>query len=69
MANYKSHIAGGLVFSAAFAAASFVPIARFAEQAQLLSNWQATAAVFVIGMLFALLPDIDTNSKAQDIFL
>lgn len=69
MANYKGHIAGGLIFTAVYAIGiSFVPVERFAEQAQLLQNWQALAAVFVIGMLFALFPDVDTNSKAQDIF-
>lgn len=69
MANYKGHIGGGLVFSAAYAAVlTFVPVERFAEHAGVLQNWQAIFAVFVIGMLFALFPDVDTNSKAQDIF-
>lgn len=69
MANYKGHIAGGLVFTSVYAAVLlFVPIERFAEQARLLQDWQAMAAVFVIGMLFGLFPDVDTNSKAQDIF-
>ena len=69
MANYKGHIGGGLVFSAAYAAViSFVPIEKFAEHAGILKDWQAIFAVFVIGMLFALFPDVDTNSKAQDIF-
>lgn len=69
MANYKGHIAGGIVLSAAFAGViSFVPVERFAEAAGVLGNWQAIVAVFVIGVLFALFPDVDTNSKAQDIF-
>lgn len=69
MANYKGHIAGGLVASAAYAAViSFVPVERFAESAGLLRDWQALFAVFVIGILFGLFPDVDTNSKAQDIF-
>lgn len=69
MANYKGHIVGGLVFTAVYAVSlSFVPIEQFAEQARLLQDWQAMAAVFVIGMLFGLFPDVDTNSKAQDIF-
>jgi membrane-bound metal-dependent hydrolase YbcI (DUF457 family) len=69
MASYKGHIAGGVVFSGVFVAAlSFLPIVHFAEKAQLLSSWQAIAAIFVIGMLFGLFPDVDTNSKAQDIF-
>ena len=69
MANYRGHIAGGLVFTGAYAAVmTMVPVEQFAEYAHLLSECQAMAAVFVIGMLFALFPDVDTNSKAQDIF-
>lgn len=69
MANYKGHIAGGVVFSAAYAGViSFLPIAQFTEAAGVLGSWQALAAVFIIGILFGLFPDVDTNSKAQDIF-
>lgn len=46
----------------------FMPIEQFAEYARLLNDWQPLAAVFIIAMLFALFPDVDTNSKAQDIF-
>ncbi len=69
MANYKGHIVGGLAASAIYAGVlSFTPVQRFAETANLLHSWQAIAAVFVIGTLFGLFPDVDTNSKAQDIF-
>lgn len=69
MANYKGHIVGGAVFAAAYAGAvSFFPIEQFTEAAGVLGNWQAIAAVFVIGILFGLFPDVDTNSKAQDLF-
>lgn len=69
MANYKGHIVGGLAAGVAYAIAmTVVPVERLAEYAQLLDDWQALAAVFVIAMLFALFPDVDTNSKAQDIF-
>lgn len=69
MANYKGHIAGGVLASAVYVAAiSFFPVERFAEHAGLLKDWQAIFAVFVIGILFSLFPDVDTNSKAQDIF-
>lgn len=69
MANYKGHIGGGLAAGIVYAMAiSFVPIERFAEMAGLLQDWQALAAVFVIAMLFGLFPDVDTNSKGQDIF-
>ncbi|QHN42533.1 metal-dependent hydrolase [Candidatus Mycosynbacter amalyticus] len=69
MANYKGHIVGGLAAGLAYAGAmTVVPVEHLAEYARLLSDWQALAAVFVIAMLFALFPDVDTNSKAQDIF-
>lgn len=69
MANYKGHIIGGVVFTAVYALAMlFVPVEQFAESARLLQDWQAMTAVFVIGILFGLFPDVDTNSKAQDIF-
>ncbi len=69
MANYKGHIAGGLIFTAVYAGAvSFLPLAKFAKYAGIFSEWQAVFAVFIIGILFSLFPDVDTNSKAQDIF-
>jgi len=69
MANYRGHIVGGIVLTAVYAAAlTLVPVEHFAESVRLLSDWQAMAAVFVIGILFGLFPDVDTNSKAQDIF-
>jgi membrane-bound metal-dependent hydrolase YbcI (DUF457 family) len=69
VANYRGHLAGGLVFTGAYAAVlTIVPVEQLAESAHLLSEWQAMTAVFVIGMLFGLFPDVDTNSKAQDIF-
>lgn len=69
MANYKGHIIGGLASSGVYAAALTVtPIQRVAESADLLHSWQVFAAVLVIGVLFGLFPDVDTNSKAQDIF-
>lgn len=69
MANYKGHIAGAVVCSGAYAAAlMFAPVVAFAEAANILHGWQALAALFVLGILFGLFPDIDTNSKGQDIF-
>jgi membrane-bound metal-dependent hydrolase YbcI (DUF457 family) len=69
VANYKGHIAGGLVAGAAYAGViMWAPITYAAEAAGVLQGWQALAAVFVVAMLFGLFPDVDTNSKAQDIF-
>lgn len=69
MANYKGHVAGGIIFGLAYAGAvSFLPVEQFAESAGVLRDWQALTAVIVISVLFGLFPDVDTNSKAQDIF-
>lgn len=70
MANYKGHIAGGLAAGAAYVGIIFwAPVTYFAQEAGVLQGWEALAAVFVLSMLFGLFPDVDTNSKAQDIFL
>ena len=69
MANYKGHVAGGALFGALYyGAIAYVPIEQLAETAGVLNDWQAIFALFVISMLFGLFPDIDTNSKAQDLF-
>lgn len=69
MANWKGHIAGGVIAGAVVAlGAGHLPIEQLAEATHLLNDWQPLAALFVIAMLFALFPDVDTNSKAQDIF-
>jgi len=69
MANYKGHLAGGLIITGMYAVSvSFLPVERFAEHAGVLRDWQAVFGLFIIGMLFSILPDVDTNSKAQDIF-
>ncbi|HSE60914.1 MAG TPA: metal-dependent hydrolase [Candidatus Saccharimonadales bacterium] len=70
MANYKGHIAGGLGAGLVYVSViMWAPISYFAEVAGVLQGWEAIAAVFVLAMLFGLFPDVDTNSKAQDIFL
>jgi membrane-bound metal-dependent hydrolase YbcI (DUF457 family) len=69
MAGYKGHLAGGAVLTGIYTVAiSNAPVERFADYARVLQDWQALTAVFVIGMLFALFPDVDTNSKGQDLF-
>jgi membrane-bound metal-dependent hydrolase YbcI (DUF457 family) len=70
MANYRGHIAGGLAAGAlSIALLPFVPVERIAGAAHLLNDWQVFAAFFVLSVLFALFPDVDTNSKGQDIFI
>jgi hypothetical protein len=69
MANYRGHLGGAVVVCAGYVfAVTLMPIAWAAKTGYILSNWQLVAAMFVVAMLFGLWPDIDTNSKAQDIF-
>ncbi len=69
MANYKGHIGGAVVVCTVYvAAATIMPVEWAAKTGYILADWQMVAALFIISMLFGLWPDIDTNSKAQDIF-
>jgi len=69
MANYKGHIAGAVVVNTAFILGlSVIPGELLGETGGLFSEWQFTAFLFFVAMLFGLWPDIDTNSKGQDIF-
>lgn len=69
MANYKGHISGAVVACAIFIiGVMFLPFAWMASIEGVLSDWQMVSVLFVVAMLFGLWPDIDTNSKAQDIF-
>lgn len=69
MANYRGHIGGAVaVCSVYVVAATLAPIEWATKTGYILSNWQMVAALFVVAMLFGLWPDIDTNSKAQDLF-
>jgi membrane-bound metal-dependent hydrolase YbcI (DUF457 family) len=69
MADYKGHVAGGAIFGGLYYfTISYLPVQKLAENAAILQNWQGIFAIFVISMLFGLFPDVDTNSKAQDMF-
>lgn len=69
MANYKGHLAGAVAVNTVYVGGLMVaPGAVIAHTAGLLSQWQFVAALFIVAMLFGLWPDIDTNSKGQDIF-
>jgi membrane-bound metal-dependent hydrolase YbcI (DUF457 family) len=69
MANWKGHVGGAILLGGAYTAAlSYVPVERFAETSGVLHDWQAVAAIFVLSILFGLFPDVDTNSKGQNIF-
>lgn len=69
MAGYKGHLVGGVGACAAYVVSlSVVPGEVLKETNGILNDWQMAAGLFVIAMLFALWPDVDTNSKGQDIF-
>ncbi|RTK93918.1 metal-dependent hydrolase [Candidatus Saccharibacteria bacterium] len=69
MANYKGHIVGGLLCNTAYiAAVKLAPGETLAATAGLLSQWQLLVALYVVAVLFSLWPDVDTNSKGQNIF-
>lgn len=69
MANYKGHVAGGLGVGVAYVMAlNFLPGELLEKTGGILYDWQMLAGLLVLSMLFGLWPDIDTNSKGQDVF-
>lgn len=69
MANYKGHLAGAVGVNAAYiVGAGLLPGDLLTQTSGLFSNWQFVSFLFFVAMLFGLWPDIDTNSKGQDIF-
>lgn len=69
MANYKGHIAGAVSANTIYVVGlSFLPGALLEKTGGILSSWQLVAGMYVVAMLMGLWPDIDTNSKGQDIF-
>ncbi len=69
MAGYKGHTVGGLVCGVLYILLLLIlPGAILAQTGGLLSDWQFLASLLIVSMLFGLWPDIDTNSKGQDIF-
>lgn len=70
MSNYKGHIAGGTVAGIVYAGVitTYVEVANAGISFGLGGSWQFPAILVVLSILFGLWPDIDTNSKGQDIF-
>ncbi|MBP7807331.1 metal-dependent hydrolase [Candidatus Saccharibacteria bacterium] len=69
MANYKGHVVGGLLAGTVVSAGYYLlPGRGMPNSAVLVGDWQLLVAVYVVAVLFGLWPDVDTNSKAQDIF-
>jgi membrane-bound metal-dependent hydrolase YbcI (DUF457 family) len=69
MPGYRGHIAGGLTAGSLYAAVIASTFAHsLTEDRQFLAQPQVLVAVVVVAVLFSLWPDVDTNSKGQDIF-
>lgn len=69
MPGYKGHIAGAVVCSLGYVGAvqTWRP-ETISNAAPVLAEPQLLTGLFVIAILFGLFPDIDTNSKGQNIF-
>jgi hypothetical protein len=69
MPGYKGHIAGAVTLGTAYVGLlETMPSQTTRHTAGLLSEWQLFVGLFVIAVLFGLWPDVDTNSKGQNIF-
>ena len=69
MPGYKGHIVGATAAAAVYAGAlSLAPAGVLGTNHHVVSDVQLLVGLFVIAILFGLFPDIDTNSKGQDIF-
>jgi hypothetical protein len=69
MPGYKGHVAGAIVTNIAYVGTVHaINPPTIQDTAHLLSYGQMLVGLFVIAVLFGLWPDIDTNSKGQNIF-
>ena len=69
MANYRGHIAGGAVSGLIVAGAHYYTSGQGIVDTLLLdADWQLVLGLVAVSILFALWPDVDTNSKAQNLF-
>jgi hypothetical protein len=69
MPGYKGHIAGATTIGVAYASVIGVTWTQtISEKPQFLAKPQVLVGLVIIAVLFGLWPDVDTNSKGQDIF-
>lgn len=69
MAGWHGHVAGAAILGATYVGAlKVVAPQALAETKGILSEGQLLVGLFVIAILFGLWPDVDTNSKGQNIF-
>ena len=69
MANYEGHLRGGIA-AGAVVAASYLALQSgpIDVGSALQEEWQLLIGLIVVSGLFGLWPDVDTNSKAQNLF-
>ncbi|HSX00317.1 MAG TPA: metal-dependent hydrolase [Patescibacteria group bacterium] len=70
MSGWKGHIAGAVVVNTVYiGAVKLLPQTKILERPDIsLLDWQLLIGLFVVAILFGLFPDVDTNSKGQNIF-
>lgn len=69
MSGYKGHIAGGLAINTVYLAGVRLLPGEMLQRWDLsLQDWQLIVGLYVVAVLFALFPDVDTNSMGQNIF-
>ena len=69
MANYKGHVTGGIVSGLVVAAAHYYTSGQgIIDTALVDTDWQLVLGLVTVSTAFALWPDVDINSKAQNIF-
>lgn len=69
MSGFRGHIAGAIVVNSGYLTATqFVSPNALDHTGGILSYWQFLVALYVVAILFGLWPDVDTNSKGQNIF-
>lgn len=69
MANYKGHVVGGALCNTVYLGVlQAVPGSVLYQTSGIVSHWQLVMGLYVVAVLMALWPDIDTNSKGQNIF-
>lgn len=70
MAGYRGHIAGAIAANAGYLAGLELATGSVLTQTNgVLSGWQFFVALFTVAILFGLWPDVDTNSKGQNLFV
>lgn len=70
MANYRGHITGGAVTGIVVVGSlNYLPSQGLLPSTQqVLQDWQFSISLIIVSVLFAIWPDVDTNSKAQNLF-